>query len=324
MKLKVVIAVALLAMASIVRAQTPPKVPRIGVLSAGPSSMRTSPSNQGFEKRMSELGWVEGQNLTVEYGFADGKIESLPALAVDLARRVDLMVAVGSEFTLRAATQASRTIPIVMIAINYDPVARGYLASLGRPTGTVTGVFLQQVELAPKRLQLLKETLPRASRVAVLWDALSADQLKAAKDAATSLKVELRPIEVHDAPADLENVFREAARGRADAALVLASTFFYRDRERIAQLALKHRLPTVCAHPEDGDAGNLMAYGANLADMFGRAAEYVDKILRGAKLTDLPVEQPTKFEMVLNLKTAKTLAVTIPRSVRLRADRLID
>ncbi len=324
MRLAVVVAVSLLAVASAVAAQTPPKVPRVGVLSAGPPSMRTSPSQQGFNKRMIELGWIDGQNVAIEFAFADGKIDRLPALGADLAGRADLVVAVGSEFTLRAATQAGRAIPIVMIAINYDPVARGYLTSLARPGGNLTGVFLQQVELAPKRLQLLKEALPRAGRVAVLWDALSADQLKAAQQAATSLKVELRAIEVRDGPADLDNAFREAARGRADAALVLASTFLYRDRERIAQLALKHRLPTVCAHPDDANAGNLLAYGANLADMFSRAAEYVDKILRGAKPADLAVEQPTRFEMILNMKTARAFGLAIPASVKLRADRVID
>jgi len=286
--------------------------------------MRTSPSQQGFNKRMSELRWIDGQNVILEFAFADGKIDRLPGLGADLAGRADLMVAIGSEFTLRAATQAGRAIPIVMIAINYDPVERGYLTSLARPGGNLTGVFLQQVELAPKRLQLLKQALPRVGRVAVLWDALSADQLKAAQQAATSLKVELRAIEVRDGPADLDNAFREAARGRADAALVLASTFLYRDRQRIAQLALKHRLPTVCAHPDDANAGNLMAYGANLADMFSRAAEYVDKILRGTKPADLAVEQPTRFEMILNMKTARAFGLAIPASVKLRADRVID
>ena len=324
MRLPMVLAVSLLAVASTVCAQAPPKIPRVGILSAGPPSMRTSPSNLGFDKRMNELGWVEGQNFSVEYGYAEGKIERLPAIAADVAGRVDLLVAIGSEFTLGAAIQASRTIPIVMIAINYDPVARGYLTSLARPSGNVTGVFLQQVELAPKRLQLLKQAIPGATRVAVLWDVLSEDQLKAAQQATASLKVELRAIEVREAPSDLESAFREAVRGRADAALVMASTFFYRDRERIAQLALKHRLPTACAHPDDADAGNLMAYGANLADMFGRAAEYVDKILRGAKPADLAVEQPTRFELVLNLKTARTLAVAVPASLRLRADRVIE
>src|SRR5712691_3894280 len=324
MKLPVVVAVALLAGASAVGAQTPPKIPQVGILSAGPPSMRTSPSQQGFNKRMIELSWIDGQNVAIEFAFADGKIDRLPALGADLASRVDLLVAIGSEFTLRAATQAGRAIPIVMIAINYDPVARGYLTSLARPGGNLTGVFLQQVELAPKRLQLLKQALPRAGRVAVLWDALSADQLKAAQQAATSLKVELRAIEVRDGPADLDNAFREAARGRADAALVLASTFLYRDRQRIAQLALKHRLPTVCAHPDDANAGNLMAYGANLADMFSRAAEYVDKILRGAKPADLAVEQPTRFELVLNMKTARAFGLAIPAAVKLRADRVID
>jgi putative tryptophan/tyrosine transport system substrate-binding protein len=300
------------------------KIPRISVLSAGTAGMRTMPSQQGFDKRMRALGWIDGQNVTVEYSFAEGKLERLPALAADLVRRVDLVVAVGSEFTLRAATQASRAIPIVMIAINYDPVALGYVASLAQPGGNVTGVFLQQVELTPKRLQLLKEALPRAGRVAVLWDALSADQLKAAKQAASSLRVELRAIEQRGAPSDIDGAFREAVRGRADAALVLASTFSYRDRERIAQLALKHRLPTVCAHPEDADAGNLIAYGANLSAMFGRAAEYVDKILHGAKPADLPVEQPTKFELVINIKTAKALGLTIPQSVLLQANQVIE
>jgi len=307
------------------KAQAPAKVARVGLLSAGTAGLfRTAPSMQGFYKRMRELGWIDGQNLTFEIGVAEGKLERLPGLAAELVSRVDLIVAVGNEFTLQAAKQATSAMPIVMVAIDYDPVALGHVASLARPVGNVTGVFLQQVELTPKRLQLLTEALPTASRVAVLWDALSADQLKAAHAAASSLRVELRPIELRAPPDGIDGALREAARERADAALVLASTFVYRDRERIAQLALTHRIPTMAAYREYADAGGLITYGAALSAMFGRAAEYVDRILRGAKPADLPVEQPTKFELVINLKTAKAFGITIPPHLLVLADEVIQ
>lgn len=318
----VVTAVSMLAAAFDATAQAPAKVARVGILSAGVP--RSAPLYQAFDKGMSELGWIDGQNLAVEFRSADGKLERLPGLAADLARGVDLIVAPGSDFTLRAAKQAAGTLPIVIVAIDYDPHSLGYVDSLARPGGNVTGVFLQQPELTPKRLELLKEALPGASRVAVLWDAVSADQLKAAIHAASSLRVELRPLELRNPPYDFDGALREAARGRADAALLLAFPLAFRDRAQIAQLALKHRVPTVSPFREYAEAGGLMAYGANLSDMFRRAAEYVDRILRGAKPADLPVEQPTKFEMVLNMKTARTLALAIPRSVRLRADKVIE
>jgi putative ABC transport system substrate-binding protein len=229
----------------------------------------------------------------------------LPYLAQELTRKVGVIVALGNELTLKAARQATTTIPIVMIAIDYDPLALGYVASLARPEANITGVFLRQPELTLKRLELLTETLPHKKRIALLWDALSVDQLKATHALASSSKtVEVRAIEIRGNPPDVDAAIREAARG-SDGAVILASTFVYRDRDRLAQLPLKHRLPTILAYCEFAEAGGLMTYGADLPAMFGRAAEYVDKILRGAKAADLPVEQPTKFELIINLKTLR-------------------
>jgi putative ABC transport system substrate-binding protein len=312
----------LLAMGARATAQPSATPARIGILATG--LPRSAPLWQAFDKRMRELGWVDGQNLHVEFRNAEGKVERLPALAADLAGKVDLIVAPGSDFTLRAAKQVAGTRPIVMIAIDYDPLSLGLIDSLARPGGNVTGVFLRPRELVPKQLELIKEAIPRASRVAVLWDAVSADLLKAARQAAPSLKFELREFELRDPPYDFDNALREAVRAGADAVLVMAGPLAFHQRAQIAQFALGHRIPTMFGVAEYAEAGGFMSYGADVIDMQRRAAEYVDRILRGAKVADLPVEQPDKFELVLNMKTARSLKLTVPRSVLLRAHRVIE
>jgi len=303
-------------------AQQPAKVPRIGILGAGNPRV---PLYVPFDQRLRELGYIEGQNFASEFRTAEGQPERLPELAAELVRlKVDLIFAAGSEATLRAARQATSTIPIVMVAVDYDSVALGYVASLARPGGSITGVVLNQLELAAKRLELLKQALPRVTRVAVLWDAISADQLKAAQAAAPSLGVRLQPLELRNPPYEFESAFRAAVGGRAGALLILASANLVRGSGRLAELATQRRLPSIAGNPIYAEAGILMSYGASLPDMFRRAAEYVDKILKGAKPADLPVEQPMRFEMVLNLKTAKALGLTLPQSILLRVDKVIQ
>jgi putative ABC transport system substrate-binding protein len=322
--LTLMIAGALLASGPSATAQAPAAPARVGILATG--LPRSAPLWQAFDKRMRELGWVDGQNLHVEFRNAEGKVERLPTLAADLADRVDLIVAPGSDFTLRAAKQVAGTRPIVIIAIDYDPLSLGLIDSLARPGGNVTGVFLRLQELAPKQLALIKEAIPRAKRIAVLWAAISADlsPLKAARQAAPSLKLELRDLELRGPPYDFDGALREAARAGVDAALVMAGPLAFQHRAQIAQFALTHRIPTIFGVAEYAEAGGFMSYGADVIDMQRRAAEYVDRILRGAKAADLPVEQPDKFQLVLNMKTARSLKLTVPMSIRLRADRVIE
>ncbi len=274
----------------VVEAQQIGKVYRVGVLST--ANPRSAPLFQAFEQRLRELGYVERQNLAIEFRNAEGKSDRLPGLAAELVRlNVDVIVTATDPAT-RAAQRATSTIPVVMVAINYEPIALGYIASLARPGANVTGIFFRHIELTSKRLELFKEMLPGVSRVTVL--------------------------------ADIKSTFLVVMNSRPKALFVLESASIFRARTHIAQLALTNRLPTSFAFREYVEAGGLMAYGVNLADMFRRAAEYADRILRGAKPADLPVEQPTKFEFVINLKTAKALGLTIPQSVLLRADEVIQ
>jgi putative ABC transport system substrate-binding protein len=271
-----------------------------------------------------ELGYVEGQNLTVEYRWGDGDAARLPALAAELVRlRVDVLVATSNPAIL-AATQATRSIPIVFTASS-DPVATGLVASLAHPGGNVTGLSLVTPELSGKRLQLLREALPQLTRVALLWDAGHvgmADRVRETETAARQLGVTLRVEWVQD-PAGLDRAFAALAQARPDAFLTTVEPFTVRHRQRIVDFAAQHRLPAMYEEREFVDAGGLMAYGPSLAANYRRAATYMDKLLRGAKPADLPVEQPTKFELVLNLKTAKALGLTIPQSILLRADEVI-
>src|SRR5438128_9372882 len=303
-------------------AQPPGKVFRVGVLL--PISLG-SRSFQAFKQRLQELGYVEGQNLALEVRGAEGKLERLPGLAAELVRlNVDVIVATGPEATLRAARGATETIPIVMRARDYDPIALGYVAGLAHPGGNITGVVEQRLELTAKQLELLKEALPTVTRVAVLWDDASADQRRAPEAAARSLGVQLQPLELRHPPYEFEGAFAAAAQGQAEALLILASPVFARQFAHIVDLATKSRLPTMVGFWWGARAGGLMAYDVNNVEMLRRVADYVDKILKGAKPADLPVEQPTKFELIINLKTAKALGITIPPSLLVFADEVIQ
>ena len=264
----------------------------------------------------------------IEYRDAEGKLERLPALAAELvALKVDVIVAAGTPAAL-AAKQATRTLPIVFAAAA-DPVASGLVTSLARPGGNVTGLSILAPELVGKCLEQLKQAVPGVSRVAVLWqpgglgERTEKDMLKGAEVAARALGVRLQFVEARG-PADFDRAFSDMTRARAGALTVLASAMFFSERRRLVDLAAKNRLPAVYPLREFVDAGGLMSYGPNLADLFRRAATYVDKILKGAKPGDLPVEQPTKFELVINLKTAKALGLTIPPSLLQRADQVIE
>jgi ABC-type uncharacterized transport system substrate-binding protein len=305
-------------------AQQAAKVVRIGYLTANVASDRLEAFRQGLR----DLGYVEGRNLVIEYRDAEGKLERLPALAAELvALKVHVIVAATTVAAL-AATQATRTLPIVF-AVASDPVTSGLVASLARPGGHVTGLSILGSQLVGKRLELLTQAVPGISRVAVLrhpgtsGESTAKDMLKEAEVAGRALGVRLQVVEARG-PADIDRAFSDMIRARAGALTVLVSTMFVTERRRLVDLAAKNQLPAVYPWKEYVDAGGLMAYGPNVADLYRRAATYVDKILKGAKPGDLPVEQPTTFELVINLKTAKTLGLTIPPSLLRRADELIQ
>jgi putative ABC transport system substrate-binding protein len=322
-----VLALSLLAAPLAAEAQQAAKVARIGYLS---TNLAANPHMQeAFRQGLRDLGYVEGRNVVIEYRDSEGKLERLPALAAELvALKVDVIVAAASNHFALAAKQATRTIPIVFAAAS-DPVASGLVTSLARPGGNVTGAAVITSELVGKRLELLTQAVPGVSRVAVLWlpgalgERTEKEMLKDADVAARALGVRLQFVEVRG-PADFDLAFSDMTRARAGALTVLPSNMFLREHSRLVDLAAKHRLPAVYTVKEYVDAGGLMSYGPNVADLFRRAATYVDRILKGAKPGDLPVEQPTKFELVINLKTARTLGLTIPPSVLSQADRIID
>jgi putative tryptophan/tyrosine transport system substrate-binding protein len=305
------------------RAVEPARMFHVGIV--GLSLPRSTPFSIAFEQRLRELGHVEGKTLTIDSLSLDGKIERFPEAMEELVRRkVDVILAAGQEASLKAAKQATSTIPIVMIAISYDPVALGYVASLARPGGNITGVFLRQPELTGKRLQLLQQTVPDIARAIVFWDAIGVDQFDAAATAAQTLRLPIRSVELRDPPYDYERAL-EAAQPRAgDALLFTTSSFFFRDRDRLAELALRHRLPSMATQREIAEAGGLISYGTSVPGMFRLAADYVDKILNGAKPADLPIEQPTRFELVVNLKTAKALGIIVPQLLLATADEVIE
>jgi putative ABC transport system substrate-binding protein len=304
-------------------AQQAERTHRLGWLSTAAS--RAEAYNVAFAQRLRELGFVEGRNLIIEYRSADGRNERLRELAADLARRnCDVLLAPGTEAILVALEQASRNTPIVIVANDYDPVATGHIASFARPGGRITGMSQLQSELPAKRLELLRELLPRAKRIAVLADTSTVGQLKAAQAAAKPLGLTLHVLEFKRAPYDYEQAFAEAARARAEALLALASAHFVPARRHIPDLALKHHLPSIFGHSLWAEAGGLLSYGPNFSDFYRRAAEQVSMILKGAKPAEMPVEQASKLELVINAKTARVLGIAIPDSIRLRADRIID
>jgi len=308
-------------------AQQAGKVYRIGVLTnALPSGPEVSRLWGAFRQGLGEHGWFEGQNVLIEYRWAEGRVERFPSLAAEVVSlKPDLIVAVTGP-AARAAKQVTSTIPVVMIYV-VDPVGDDLVASLARPGGNVTGLmFVVGPEIVTKQLELLKEVLPKVSRVAVLLNPDSPSSpifLKEVQAAAKALAVDLQLLVVRS-PDELEGAFAAMARERATALLVLPHPFTYAHARRIVDLAATSRLPAVFPFRESVQIGGFMAYAANAPDMFRRSATYVDKILRGAKPADLPVEQPTKFELVINLNTTKTLGLTIPQSLLLRADEVIQ
>jgi putative ABC transport system substrate-binding protein len=305
----------------LIEAQQPKKVAQIGFL-AQLSSSAIAARIEAFRQGLRDFGYVEGQNIVIEWRDAEGKVDKLSGLTADLVRlNVDVIVTAGSAAT-RAAKEATSTIPIVM-AFDNDPVGSGFVASLARPGGNITGLSSLAPELSGKRLELLKEIVPRLSRVAVFGNSTqpgNAQALKEVELAARAFGVKLQYLDVL-VPKDIETAFREASKGRADAVLALPSGILTAQRTQLANLAVKSRLPVIGGG--DVEAGGLVNYGVSLTDLFRRAAKYVDKILKGAKPIDLPVEQPTKFEFVINLKTAQQIGLTIPPNVLARADRVI-
>jgi putative ABC transport system substrate-binding protein len=306
-------------------AQQAGKVPRIGFLFIG-SRVMSEHLLQAFEQALRERGWVTGQNLVIEYRSAEGKYDRLPALAAELVRlEPHVIVAVATGAAL-AAKDATSKIPIVMVNVT-DPIGEGLIASFARPGGNMTGLtFSPTREIYAKQLQLLKEAVPRARRLAVLrnpTNPAASTSVRTVEQAARSLGVELQVVGAR-APEEFEPVVRAMTQARADALLVLPDSMLFTHRARLADLSVRHRLPTMHGLVEDAQAGGLMAYAVNLADQFRRAAGYVDRLLRGANPAELPVEQPRKFEFVINLKTAKVLGLTIPQSLLLRADEVIQ
>ena len=319
----ILVAMMLLAVGVTAQAQQPKKVPRIGFL-IGSSPAAIAARIEAFRQGLRDLGYVEGKNIVIEWRYAEGKLDRLPALAAELVRLKIDIIGTGSPATTRAAKEATVTIPIVM-AQDTDPVANGFVASLARPGGNITGLSTLAPELSGKQLELLKETVPRLSRMAVLGNSTlpgNAQALKEMELAAGAFKVQLQYVDVLDLK-DIETAFRAVSKGRADAVLVLGNPIFLSQRIQITDLAVKSRQPAIYERPEYVDDGGLMTYGVNINELYRRAATYVDKILKGAKPADLPVEQPTKFELLINLKTAKQIGLTVPQRVLLKADRVI-
>jgi len=313
----------LFALCSSAEAQQPAKAPLIGYLTQA-SLSAVAPRTEAFRLGLKELGYVEGKDIVIEYRSPEGKFDRLPALAAELVRlKVDIIVTAGSGAT-RPAKAATVKIPIVM-AQDDDPVANGFVASLARPGGNITGLSTLSPELSGKRLELLKEIIPKLSRVAVFGtstEPASAKTLTELELAAGALGVKLQYLDVASSQ-DIETAFRAAVKGRADAVLMLPNPVHFPQRKQIAEVAIKSRLPVIYGRPEYGESGGLVTYGVSFTDLDRRAATYVDKILKGAKPADLPVEQPTKFEFVINLKTAKQIGLTIPPNVLARADKVI-
>ena len=323
--IRVALCASLFALGFPAQAQQPKKIPRIGYLSAAtPSAMLDR--TQAFRQGLRELGYIEGKNIVIEWRYADGKLDRLTPLTDELVSlKMDAIVTGGSGAT-RPAKQATASIPVVMTQDN-DPVANGFVASLARPGGNVTGLSTLSPEISGKRLELLKELVPRLSRVAVIGTSTSQDyahELKQIELAAGALGLKLQHVDVL-ASKDIEPAFQAAAKMRADAVLWSVSGRIARTsyRKEITDLAIKWRLPAIYENAASAEAGGLMSYGVSLLDLDRRAATYVDKVLKGAKPAELPVEQPTKFELVINLKTAKRIGLTIPQTVLFQADKVI-
>jgi len=309
-----------------VEAQQPAKVPRIGYLSSLAPATESARA-EGIRLALRELGYMEGQNIAIEYRYLEGRRERAPEVAADLVRlKVDIIVVAAGLGTIQATKNATKTIPIVMAGEGVDPVKAGLVGSLARPGGNVTGLTYLQGELGGKRLELLKDAVPKLSRAAVLYESASASAVLELKEilpvSARGLGLTLQPWEVRSAD-DFERVFAAMGKQRPDGLYVSVGPLMQENGKRIASFALKSRLPSTYVYRQDVDAGGLMYYGADRAESYRRVAYYVDRILKGAKPADLPVEQPKKFEFIINLKTAKQIGLTIPPNVLARADKVI-
>jgi putative ABC transport system substrate-binding protein len=320
--LSILFVVVLLAVAVIAEAQQPKKIPRIGLLVPSSASSR-SPRRDAFLQGLRDLGYVDGKNIAIEYRYTEGELDRLPDLAADLVRlNVDVIVTAAIS-SVQAAKKATATIPIVFASVG-DAVESGLVSSLARPGGNATGLTFFAPELDGKRLELLKETVPKVTRVAFLWrvPATRGDLLKDAEPVAKTLGLRLQSLQVRG-PDDFESAFKAAKSGGSEALIVISNPLANTHRARIVDLAAKNRLPGIYPSTEFVEDGGLMSYAPDMLDNWRRAATYVDKILKGAKPADLPVEQPTKFEFVINLKTAKQIGLTIPPNVLARADKVI-
>jgi putative ABC transport system substrate-binding protein len=306
-------------------AQQPKKIPRIGYVSGTGDASNQGPYVEALGHGLRDLGYLEGKNIIIEYRGAEGKLDRIPSFIKEFVQlNVDIIVA-PTPGAIRAAKEATNTIPIVMVT-SLDPVASGWVASLARPGGNITGLATLTQDLNGKRLELLTEVIPQLSRVAVLWpptDPAAAINFKEYEAVARPLKIQLQSLEVQREDPDIDGAFGTAAKMRANALITITSAMLLLKQKRIADLAVTNRLPTMFHGSTWVDAGGLMSYSANEMDAFRRAATYVDKILKGSKPADLPVERPTKYEFVINLKTAKQIGVNIPQTVLARADRVI-
>ena len=303
-------------------AQSQTRIHRVAFL--GTAAGRDSPQIVAIERRFKELGYIEGKNFAFDFRTLEGRLDRLPEIVADMTRkRPDVVISGGSEEILKAFRQAMGTTPIVMLAIEFDPVERSFIASFARPGGNITGIFFRNVESAAKRLELLKDALPKVTRVAALHDFSTRDPWQAAQGVAGGLGLTLLPHELRGNVYDFEAAFGAAAAQKAGAVLLLSSGAFFPWREKMMGIALKFRLPVI-ANPNYAEAGALLAFGVSFPLMFARAADYADRILKGAKPSEMAVEQPTHYELIVNRKTAKALGITIPQSVLIRADRMIE
>jgi len=298
-----------------------PKVLRVGAVAGNPKS---APQWVAFNQRMAELGYQEGKNFVLEFIQAANIDDYGRGYRELVARKVDVLVALGPEVALKSAVAVTDTLPIVMVAIDYDPLGRHYVTSLTRPSGNVTGLIFQQIELAAKRIQLIREAFPHIPAAIMFWDEASADQWQAAQRAASMLGLPLFGAELRELPYNYERALAEAPPDHRRTLIVATSPFFFSDRARLAEFALHHRMASMFVFREWVEAGGLISYGPKFTGLVRRAAEYVERIARGAKPADLPIELPTQFELVINLKTAKALGIDIPPSTLARANEVIE
>jgi len=322
--LVVTLALSLLAVPLATDAQPPATMPRVGVLAGDSLTPERAHRQEAFQQGLHDLGWVEGHNIAIEYRYAEGKFERLPDLAAELVRLNVQILVVDGTAGAKAAQNVTRTVPIVMLH-GTDPVEGGFVASLARPGGNITGLASPSSEFPGKQLELLQKVVPNLSRVAVLWNPplpAHAPSLKALESIARSVSIQVQPVAVHS-PDDFEGAFAAMHAGQAEALIIFGSALHFSHVRRIANLALTSRLPAIARERQFAEGGLLMAYGQSQRDISLRAATYVDKILKGAKPADLPVEQPMQFEFVINLKTAQALGLTLPPMVLFQADEVI-